>query len=167
MTLRKRKQKTKIDEELMYEKQPRWMKARNSGKKKTRIRTLLPIKTASGKIIQQSYEEELPQQENTEENQSRSTCLQKKDVVVVKSTNELIKSRKEIIEQKKTYIANVVSEVMANPEGNIMMIKNLRLLLDDRDNPECMLTVRKLVTAALGCLFVDIIPGNLPVSLNL
>jgi len=161
MTQSSRKRKLKAtDEELDYEKQPRLHKIKSGNTKKVRVRNLLPIKDASGKIIQKSCKEIIDEPESpslgTEEVHKPT-----KSEIIPSSTKEFFQKRQDIIQEKKTFIANCASSILSNPEGNIGMLKSLRLLLEDRENPESLVTIRKLVTASLGCLFVDVIPGKM------
>uniref|UniRef100_H2YPG9 Nucleolar complex protein 3 homolog n=1 Tax=Ciona savignyi TaxID=51511 RepID=H2YPG9_CIOSA len=75
-------------------------------------------------------------------------------------TNEalMIKRRKHIQEMKMK-ISQLACEILAEPQKSIKMIKDLRLMMEDRECPESFYTVKKLVTVSLSCLFVDIIPG--------
>lgn len=156
MTLKSnRKRKYKDDEELHFEKQARLTKKHTASKKKVH---LLPIKAQSGKIIQQYYEEELPKLES-EEPSIIEEVVQEKPECNLPSTKELLENRKMNINEKKTTIANIVSDVLANPESNIKLLGKLRHMFESKDSPESLVTIRKLVTASLGYVFVDIIPG--------
>ena len=157
---RKRKLKSNQDEELDYEKQPRLHKVKSGNMKKVKIRNLLPIKDASGKLIQKSYKEILDEPESPSfETQEVCASTKTQATRIPSSTKEFLQKRQEIIEEKKNFIANCASSILAHPEGNIGMLKSLRLLLEEKEHPESLVTIRKLVTASLGCLFVDIIPG--------
>ena len=164
---RKRKLKVRNDQELEYEKQPRLNRIRNKSEKKIKVRNLLPIKDSSGKIIHKQYKEVVedpdPQTESPAQEKESKNIAQ--PVAIPKSAKALMRKRDAIINQKKDVIANVVSSVLTNPEGNIGMLKSLQSELETKEHPECVVTIRKLVTASLGCLFVDIIPGNLLVPL--
>ena len=168
MTQNSRKRKLRShddDQEYEYEKQPRLLKVKHQNVKKVKIRNLLPLKDASGKIIQKSYKEVIEEPVSMTFETEKHSKPEKADKVP-SSTKEFIKRRQDIIEEKKNQIANCASSVLANPEGNIGMLKNLRLLLEDKQHPESLVTIRKLVTASLGCLFVDIIPGMIALVCN-
>ena len=49
---------------------------------------------------------------------------------------------------------------MANPQASLKSLKDLRILTEDYENPECCATIRKLAVTAITKVFVDILPGN-------
>ena len=152
---RKRKQKNADNEELKFEKQARLLKNAKETKQKVH---LLPIKAHSGKIIQQYYEEDVPAIEEIEKPKNTLDSKQEEECHF-QSTKELLENRKININEKKSSIANIVSDILANPETNIRLLGKLRHMYESKDSPESLVTIRKLVTASLSYLFVDIIPG--------
>ncbi|XP_076800160.1 nucleolar complex protein 3 homolog [Clavelina lepadiformis] len=143
-----------------FEKRPRLFQKEILPQKNGKIRNLLPIKESSGKFIPQTYEEQevLDHQEDYEDSKTIEKSVEK-TLQPARSKEELLIQRRKLIVEKKEKIALLSSSIVADPQSSLKMIKELRLMLEDRDTPESFVTIHKLVIASLACLFVDIIPG--------
>nr|XP_002119269.1 nucleolar complex protein 3 homolog [Ciona intestinalis] len=162
----KRKLNQINDKELKFEKMPRISKEFNSkGSKKKEKKfnsNLLPIKVASGKVLQQSVsEDEEEEEEEVEELICEAPEVQNENVSKepALTTKDLLLKRKKNIQEAKSKISQLASDILAEPQKSLKMIKDLRLMMENRESPESYYTIKKLVTVSLACLFVDILPG--------
>ena len=59
-------------------------------------------------------------------------------------------------------MAELASAITQDPEDDMKKIKNLkelRMMMEDHESPECQATVRKLALASTTKVLVDILPG--------
>ncbi|KAI0241832.1 Nucleolar complex-associated protein 3 [Lamellibrachia satsuma] len=73
------------------------------------------------------------------------------------SAAELFARRQTKLREKKRIIAMLSSALIENPEQNVKKLKELQLLMKEKD-PEIFITVRKLATVSLLEIYKDIIP---------
>jgi len=151
---------------MPYEKVPRFSQMRgesqlkklNSGKDNVKKRQLLPIKAASGVIISQEVEEEIIDEKQNEETTEQETVPVKK-TYIPESKEQMLINRKKVLTERRTRIGFLATSILAEPQASLKLIKELRLLVEDRESPECLATVRKWATASMSAVFIDIIPG--------
>ena len=69
----------------------------------------------------------------------------------------------QIIAEKKKEMAELAGSIMQDPEDDLKKIKNLkelRMMIEDHESPECCATIRKLALASTTKVLVDILPGT-------
>ncbi|KAG9485036.1 nucleolar complex protein 3 homolog [Eleutherodactylus coqui] len=149
----KRKRADVIDK---YEKTPRRMKM----EPEKEVIHLLPIKDKSGIIPQSMEKPVVPKVEPDEEEEPDTEELKVVPAgpVRVRSTEELIEHRRATLEEKKVQIATLASAILADPENSIKKLKELRVMLMEKDSTVAV-TVRKLVLISLLEIFKDIAPS--------
>jgi len=166
MNKRKRKLNNKNGKDMVmsYEKVPRFsqvqgeshFKKLKSNKDNVKKRQLLPIKASSGAIISQEVEEEVNDKEEPIQQESAAPV---KKTYIPESKEQMLINRKKILMEKRTRIGFLATSILADPQASLKLIKELRLLVEDRESPECLATVRKWATASMSAIFIDIIPG--------
>ncbi|KAF8540859.1 nucleolar complex-associated protein-domain-containing protein [Trichophaea hybrida] len=132
---------------------PRVLKRQKKEKESTR----LPIKTASGIVVQhvasgpvvQEEEDEGEEKEEKEEKEEENV----EEMVVEQEQKPKIPERQRVLEAKEE-LARIAFAVQEDPEENVAMCKCMREMTDDH-NP----TIQKLALAALMTLYKDVIPG--------
>ncbi|XP_041476468.1 nucleolar complex protein 3 homolog isoform X2 [Lytechinus variegatus] len=156
---RKGKKQEKDNKVASYEEQPRSMKHRD-GQQATNMKPLLPIKHAGGLEYRWTEEEKEEGEEEMEEEDAEEEIEmeQENDTLPAITTIQLFAERQDKINQKKQRIATLASAIVEDPEKNVTKLKDLRILLEERE-PSIMVTTRKLAMVSLGEVFKDIAPG--------
>ncbi|XP_076311542.1 nucleolar complex protein 3 [Tachypleus tridentatus] len=149
------------EEEEEYEKKPR-----KSFEGETKIKHLLPIKDKYGIIPKTAVVI------NKEVDKEQSSCVTKeiagknevsgehKQVEVKRQLSlvELYAERKKKLTERRQKIGLLASSVVENPEENLRNLKELVLLMGEKD-PEIFLSSRKLAALSLLEIFCDILPS--------
>lgn len=149
-----------------YEKTPRKFDLFKNAKK---VKTLLPLKGKSGVIPQYMEVEDDAsvvsddcKDENVKicDDQSNDVGIENAVAATMPTIDpvklSLLKSNK--ISACKLKIVHLASSIIENPQGNLKSLKELRLMLDDKD-PVAYNIRQKLVMVSLVEVFKDIIPG--------
>ncbi|KAI9473913.1 MAG: CBF/Mak21 family-domain-containing protein [Benjaminiella poitrasii] len=146
------------DEEMEYELKPR--KVANEWTKKD-FHNKLPIKLPGGKITQ--VEEDLKEDEEDaeaasdieqEESDEVAEEQEKEEEEVVEEEPKLTK--REYLIKMKEELATLASDLQADPEENISLLKKFR---DIYKNEENNATIKKLALLTQLAVYKDIIPG--------
>ncbi|KAK2177369.1 hypothetical protein NP493_601g01041 [Ridgeia piscesae] len=145
----------------MYEKVPR------QGRGSDRVmKALLPIKGKGG-IVQRTVEME-PEEDDADVAVETAAGVngtepapqedgEKEEDLPPISAAEIFARRQKKVQEKKRTIAMLSSALIENPEQNVKKLKELQLLMIEKD-PEIFITVRKLATVSLLEIYKDIIP---------
>jgi len=95
------------------------------------LKTFLPIKTASGKVIKVAQEVKIePEMSSEEENLPKRENFVKhdEDLISKASTSELFASRAVILERYKRQIASCCDLLIADPQTNVISVKILNFV---------------------------------------
>ncbi|XP_077992569.1 nucleolar complex protein 3 homolog isoform X2 [Glandiceps talaboti] len=167
---RKRKLPEGQEKEESFEQEPRKGFVEEAAKK---MKPLLPIKNKKGIELQwaeegassakkpKSVEKKLEKKEEVEDkvdDNDKEVEVKVKEKLPALSTVELFARRQNKLAEKKRHIASLASSVVEDPENSTQKLKQLRLMLDEKD-PDVFITVRKLVMVSLMEIFKDIAPS--------
>ncbi|XP_071491607.1 nucleolar complex protein 3 homolog [Diadema antillarum] len=156
---RKAKKHEKENKLASFEERPRLTPSHTGQQSASNMKALLPIKHAGGleyRWIQQEEEKE----EEAEDPEQKTELDEDKIEPALQaiSTIQLFAQRQEKIVQKKQRIAMLASSVVEDPEKNVNRLKDLRAMLDVQE-PDIVVTTRKLVMLSLVEVFKDVTPG--------
>ncbi|XP_070539913.1 nucleolar complex protein 3 homolog [Ptychodera flava] len=156
---RSRKRKLQEEKERNFEEQPR--SGFNEGSVK-KLKPLLPIKHKKGIELQWGEKQEGKEHDQETEEEAELTdeepAEETEEPLPPVSTVELFARRQRKLQEKKQQIASLGSAIVEDPEGSTRKLKELRMMLDEKD-PDVLISVRKLVMVSLLEIFKDITPG--------
>lgn len=152
--VKQKKRKLEVSEEKSYEKSPRNNFYDKDDKKV--YRSLLPVKIKNKIIPQQKevkqkesdVEEDMELEEEVEEQAEQSSC----------AAEQIFKQQQNMVDIKRK-MALIALSVIENPQEKYAGLRQLRLLLEEVDNSELKVMVRKLGMITLMEVFRDIIPS--------
>ncbi|XP_071828024.1 nucleolar complex protein 3 homolog isoform X2 [Apostichopus japonicus] len=168
-----RKSKARNQDNILldFEKLPRMLEEKPEEERK-QMKQMLPIKDAQG-LKRQWREAGDPEKEEGEEQPAEtageeagddtSTAAKETQKAATKnlpevSTVNLFAARQQKLAVKKREIAAIASSLTEDPEKYVKKLKTLRLLIAVED-PDIVLTVRKLGMVSMTEVFKDIIPS--------
>lgn len=143
------------DEEATYESQPR-----KNARVDKQLKALLPIKRKEGIVPQflEIADENHETDDSAQEDSVEGDAVEEERFVQPVSTVQLYAKRNKKLGQRKERIALLATRILENPQENMKSLKELRLMMDDKDR-DIFLTIRKLVAVSLLEVFKDILPS--------
>jgi len=127
-----------------------------------RGKKLLPIKLADGtfqaQFMEIAEETGMNVADEVEKEAKHDVVKEKPKIKFPKTLEEIKWRRKQIIAEKKKQIVSLQEKIQANPQHSLKHLKELRMLVEDHEYPECCATIRKLAVGAMTQVLVDILP---------
>uniref|UniRef100_T1IQI0 NOC3-like protein n=1 Tax=Strigamia maritima TaxID=126957 RepID=T1IQI0_STRMM len=148
------------DDETDYESAPRkWFGIDDT---KRTVKAVLPIKGIKGIVpqfieVKDKIEEINVSNGGVAAQEQIAEVTNQSNISKTVSTVELYATRNKKLSARKLKIASLGTKIIENPEENVKHLKELRLMMDEKDR-DIFVTVRKLVSVSLLEVFKDILP---------